>query len=87
MLILKKKALNIRLLLLEHLNRTALLKDETVLLLRLLLVTMLSVLSSIIFLAEAGFATDNAAILRKDQSHSTSWKRWHITSLMTGNLQ
>ncbi|GKD33467.1 retrovirus-related pol polyprotein from transposon TNT 1-94 [Tanacetum coccineum] len=36
MLISKKKALNIKLLLLEHLNRTALSKDGTVLLLRLL---------------------------------------------------
>ncbi|GJQ99989.1 hypothetical protein Tco_0522974 [Tanacetum coccineum] len=36
MLISKKKALNIRLPLLEHLNRTALSKDETALLLRLL---------------------------------------------------
>ncbi|GKG11198.1 retrovirus-related pol polyprotein from transposon TNT 1-94, partial [Tanacetum coccineum] len=80
----KKKALNIKLPLLEHLNRTTLSKDGTVLLLRLL--ERCSQLPS--FHYHFGLQQlQPHAILRTDQSSYPLMERWHITSSMTGNLR
>ncbi|GJX34551.1 hypothetical protein Tco_0246108 [Tanacetum coccineum] len=80
----KKKHLNIRLPLLEHLNRTALSKDGTALLLRLL--EQCSQLLS--FHYHFGLKQlQPHAILRTDQSSYRLMERRRITSLMTGNLQ
>ncbi|GKG38380.1 hypothetical protein Tco_0460092 [Tanacetum coccineum] len=84
MLISKKKALNIRLPLLKHLNRMALSKDGTVHSLRLLELCF-QLLS---FHYHFGLKQlQPHAILRTDQSSYRLMKRRRITSLMTGNLQ
>ncbi|GJS67350.1 retrovirus-related pol polyprotein from transposon TNT 1-94 [Tanacetum coccineum] len=81
MLISKKRALNIKLPLLEHLNRTALSKDETVLLLRLL-ERCFQLLS---FHCSFGLKhVQPHAILRTDPSLSRLMERRHITSLIDG---
>ncbi|GJV56359.1 hypothetical protein Tco_1457364 [Tanacetum coccineum] len=81
---LKKKELSIKLLLLEHLNRTALSKDETALSLRLL-ERCFRLLN---FLYSFGLKQLQLhAILKTDLSSSRHMKKWHITSLMTENLQ
>ncbi|GJQ89121.1 hypothetical protein Tco_0000260 [Tanacetum coccineum] len=81
---LKKKELSIKLLHLEHLNRTALSKDETALSLRLLerCFQLLNFLYS--FRLKQ---VQPHAILKTDQSSSTLMRKWHITSLMTENPQ
>ncbi|GJS56679.1 retrovirus-related pol polyprotein from transposon TNT 1-94 [Tanacetum coccineum] len=81
---LKKKELSIKLLLLEHLNRTALSKDETALSLRLL-ERCFRLLN---FLYSFGLKQlQPHAILKTDQSSSQLMRKWHITSLMTENPQ
>ncbi|GJR11130.1 retrovirus-related pol polyprotein from transposon TNT 1-94 [Tanacetum coccineum] len=77
---LKKKELSIKLLHLEHLNRMALSKDKTALLLRLLerCGQLLNFLNS--------FGLKQLqphAILKTDQSSSQLMRKRHITSLMT----
>ncbi|GJZ93987.1 retrovirus-related pol polyprotein from transposon TNT 1-94 [Tanacetum coccineum] len=77
---LKKKELSIKLLLLEHLNRTALSKDETALSLRLLerCYRLLN------FLYSFGLKQlQPHPILKTDQSSSQLMRKWHITSLNT----
>ncbi|GJX53346.1 integrase, catalytic region, zinc finger, CCHC-type containing protein [Tanacetum coccineum] len=77
---LNRKELSIKLLLLEHLNRTALSKDETVLLLRLL-ERCFRLLN---FLYSFGLKQLH---LKTDQSSSQLMRKRHITSLMTENPQ
>ncbi|GJT40876.1 retrovirus-related pol polyprotein from transposon TNT 1-94 [Tanacetum coccineum] len=79
-----KKELSIKLLLLEHLNRTALSKDETVLWLRLL-ERCFQLLN---FLCSFGLKQlQPHAILKTDLSLSRHMRKRHITSSMTENLQ
>ncbi|GKD65051.1 retrovirus-related pol polyprotein from transposon TNT 1-94 [Tanacetum coccineum] len=81
---LKKKESSIKLLLLEHLNRTALSKDETVLWLRLLE----QCFQLLNFLCSFGLKQlQPHAILKTDQSLSRHMRKRHITSSITENLQ
>ncbi|GJY14251.1 hypothetical protein Tco_0383560 [Tanacetum coccineum] len=78
------KELSIKLLHLEHPNRTALSKDETALLLRLL-ERCFQLLN---FIYSFGLKQlQPHAILKTDQSSSQLMRKWHITSLMTENPQ
>ncbi|GJV98640.1 retrovirus-related pol polyprotein from transposon TNT 1-94, partial [Tanacetum coccineum] len=79
-----KKELSIKLLLLEHLNRTALSKDETALSLRL----PERCFQLLNFLYSFGLKQlQPHAILKTDQSSSQLMRKRHITSLMTENPQ